>query len=108
MNQSARIQLPPDARRGEVIEIRVLIQHPMETGFRYDALGQRTPRNAIHTLVCRYRGKEIFRASTSTGIAANPYLRFFTRATETGTIELEWEDDSRQRGTAAAQLVVVD
>ncbi len=108
MTQGARIQLPEQARRGEIVEIRVLIQHPMETGFRYNALGQRTPRNAIHTMVCRYRGREIFRAATSTGIAANPYLRFFTRAIETGEIELDWIDESNQRGKAAAQLVVTD
>lgn len=108
MSQSARIQLPSSVRRGEVVEVRVLVQHPMETGFRYNALGQRTPRNAIHTLVCRYRGKEVFRAATSTGIAANPYLRFFTRATETGEIEIDWIDENAQRGSASAQLVVTE
>ena len=37
---TARIQLPVRARRGEVIEIRLLIQHAMETGYRYDEGGK--------------------------------------------------------------------
>ena len=47
---SARLQLPARSRRGDIVEIRLIIQHPMETGFRYDSLGQRTPRNAIRTV----------------------------------------------------------
>src|SRR5262252_6089438 len=73
---AARIQVPKEARRGEVFDVRIVIQHPMETGFRYDALGRRTPRNVIHTLVCRYGGVDVFRAEMGAGIAANPFLRF--------------------------------
>jgi sulfur-oxidizing protein SoxZ len=108
MTAPARIQLPPNARRGAIVEIRVVIQHPMETGFRYDSLGRRTPRNAIQTLQCRYRGSEVFRAAMSTGIAANPYLRFFIRALESGEIELSWIDQENASGTVSARLEVVD
>src|SRR5579871_368600 len=96
---AARIQLPASARRGEIVEVRLVIQHPMETGFRYDSMGQRTPRNAIQSLVCRYGGKEAFRAALSTGIAANPYLRFFLRASETGDIHVEWVDQENASGS---------
>lgn len=102
----ARIQLPKDARRGDIIEVRIVIQHPMETGFRRDAAGARVPRNAIHSLACRYNGAEVFRATLSTGIAANPYLRFFMRAAETGDLEFWWLDDDEREGTARARLVV--
>jgi sulfur-oxidizing protein SoxZ len=102
----ARIQLPPQAKRGEVIEVRVMIQHPMETGFRNDATGRRVARNAIHSLACRYNGAEVFRATMSTGIAANPLLRFFTHAVDSGELEFWWLDDENVEGTARARLVV--
>jgi len=103
----ARIHLPGEARRGELVEARVLIQHPMETGFRRDAAGARVPRNAIHSVVCRYSGAEVFRATLSTGIAANPLLRFYFRAVQSGEVELWWLDDDNVEGTATAHLVVV-
>lgn len=101
----ARIQVPPGAKRGELVEIKLVIQHPMETGFRREA-GQRVPRNAIHSLACRYNGVEVFRATLSTGIAANPYLRFFVRAGESGDLDLWWLDDEEVEGRAKARLVV--
>jgi sulfur-oxidizing protein SoxZ len=103
---TARIQVPASARRGEIVEVRILIQHPMETGFRYDALGRRTPRNAIQTLECRYGGVEVFRATMSSGIAANPYLKFFTRARESGDVECRWIDQESVKGFASARLAV--
>lgn len=102
----ARIQLPTQARRGEPVEVRVIIRHAMETGFRRDAEGKRVPRNAIHSLACRYNGAEVFRATLSTGIAANPFLRFFIVAQESGDLDFWWLDDDEKEGTAKARLVV--
>ena len=104
----ARIQVPREAKRGEVIEVRIVIQHPMETGFRRDSAGQRVPRNAIHSLVCRYNGAQVFRATLSSGIAANPLLRFFTRAVESGELEFWWIDDDEVSDRARARLEVTD
>ena len=101
----ARIQLPENIRKGDVVEVRVFIQHPMETGFRIDA-GKRLPRNAIHSLACRYNGVEVFRATMSPGIAANPYLRFYTRAVDSGELEFWWLDDDDVQGTARAPISV--
>jgi hypothetical protein len=58
-----------------VVEIRLLIQHPMENGFRRDPLGRAVAKNIIHRLVARYDGREILRAELGSGIAANPYFR---------------------------------
>ena len=102
----ARIALPEGARRGDVVEVRLVIQHPMETGFRREG-GERVKRNAIHSLACRYQGAEVFRATLSTGIAANPTLRFFIRAIETGDLDFWWLDDDDVEGTAQAKLVVL-
>ncbi len=103
---AARIQVPEQARSGEVIEIRVLIQHPMETGYRYDGNGQTIARNTIRTLICRYAGAEIFRADLSPGIAANPYLQFTTVARASGDIEFSWGDDEGVAGSERTRLNV--
>ena len=104
---AARIDLPKEARRGDLVEVRITVQHAMETGFRVDAYGNRVPRNAVHSLVCRYNGVEVFRATLGTGVAANPYLRFFTRAVDSGELEFWWLDDDEVEATARARLVVV-
>ena len=104
----ARVQLPKEAKRGEVIEVRIAIQHPMETGFRYDHSGKPVPKNVINTLVARYNGKEIFRAEMGSGIAANPYVQFFTVAQASGEIEISLVDDAGVRGSERAPIIVVE
>ena len=103
---TARIQVTRQARRGDLIEVRIIIQHPMETGFRYDSMGRPTPRNVIDRFECRYGGVEVFRASMGAGIAANPYLRFFLRAEESGEIECRWVDQENVPGFASAPVAV--
>jgi len=103
---AARIQIPRQAKRGEVIEVRVLIQHPMETGFRHDDVGRLIKRNVINAFSCRYSGVEVFRADLSSGIAANPYLRFFLRAKDSGDIECRWVDQESASGTVSARVNV--
>jgi sulfur-oxidizing protein SoxZ len=102
----ARVQLPPTAKPGEVIEVRITIQHPMETGFRFDLGGTPVPKNVINSLVARYNGTEIFRAEMGSGIAANPYLQFFTVADAGGEFAFEWVDDDGNRGEERATLTV--
>lgn len=103
----ARVQLPRAAKRGEVIEVRIAIQHPMETGFRYDNVGRAIPKNVINTLVARYNGVDIFRAELGSGIAANPYLQFYTVAEASGEIEFSWVDDAGAKGAERAFITVV-
>ena len=103
----ARVQLPPEAKRGELIEIRIAVQHRMETGFRFDNFGRAVPKNVIHTLVCRYNGIEIFRAEMGSGIAANPYLQFHALADASGEFEFEWVDDAGARGSERVPITIV-
>jgi sulfur-oxidizing protein SoxZ len=104
----ARVLLPRSAKRGEVIEVRIAIQHPMETGFRYDTLGRPIPKNVINSRTARYNGAEVFRAELGSGIAANPYLQFYTVAEESGEIVFNWEDDNGVRGEEKARITVAD
>ena len=103
----ARVKIPERAARGEVIPVRIAIQHPMETGFRYNNVGGTIAKNVIHTLIVRYSGEEVFRAEMGSGVAANPYLEFYTVALESGNLEFSWIDDSGQKGEARASISVV-
>ncbi len=100
----ALIHVPAEAKRGEVIEIKTLISHPMESGYRVGANGTMIPRNIIRQFVCTYNGDEVFRAELSPAIAANPFISFSTVATESGTIAFEWRGDN---GFAASEHAVI-
>ena len=102
----ARVQLPRQARRGEIIEVRIAIQHRMETGFRFDNFGKPIPKNVVNEVVCRYNGAEVFRAEMGSGVAANPYLQFHTVAEASGELVFEWVDDSGSRGSERAHIEV--
>lgn len=88
------INAPKTAKRGEVIEIRATIGHPMETGFRPDESGKILPRNIIKKFSCRYNGELVFSAEMFSAVSANPYLAFHTLALESGTLALTWEGDN--------------
>jgi len=91
---SALINVPERARRGEVIEIKTLVSHAMETGYRRTQLGAPIPRDIIRSFVCIYNGTEVFRAELHPAIAANPFLVFSTVATESGTLAFQWTGDN--------------
>lgn len=102
-----RLQVPPTVRKGEPFEIRVLVQHPMETGYRRDLNGQSIPINIVDKLVCRIGGREVFSAELGSGMAANPYIVFYAVAEQGGEVEVEWSDDRGERGKVTAALNVV-
>jgi sulfur-oxidizing protein SoxZ len=104
---TARIQLvPPRPKRGEIIEIRVLIQHNMETGYRRDEEGREIRRNCINLFICRYNGVEVFRADLSSGISANPLLQFYTVAETSGELDLWWIDDASTEASERVSIAV--
>ena len=102
-----RIRMPSQTKQGDVIEIKTLISHPMETGYRRDTQGQLIPRQIIRTFTCTYNGTEVFRADWHPAVAANPYLAFYTVATESGQLQFEWVDDAGTIYRAEAEITVV-
>src|SRR6201999_18232 len=90
---STLINVPAKAKRGDVIEIKTLMSHIMETGYRHTSSGEAAPRDIITSFTCRFNGKEIFRADFFPAIAANPFMSFFTTVTESGKFEFEWVGD---------------
>ena len=101
------VNVPATAKRGEVIEIRTLAGHVMETGFRHTQTGELVPRNIITRFTCSYNGVEVFRADLHPAIAANPLLSFTTVATESGTLEFRWTGDNDFAATHSAAITVV-
>jgi sulfur-oxidizing protein SoxZ len=89
-----RIRLPESAKVGEVIEVKTLISHVMETGQRRDSDGKPIPRSIINSFTASFAGTEVFKAELHPGISANPYLVFFMRVPGPGELELTWTDDT--------------
>ena len=100
------IDAPATARRGDVIEIKATIGHPMETGYRAGENGQILARNIIRKFSCRYNGEAVFSADLFPAVAANPYLAFHTVALESGTLTLTWEGDNGFSQTETVKLTV--
>ena len=103
---SALINVPKKARNGDVIEIKTLISHIMETGYRHTTSGQVVPRDIITSFTCRFEGDEIFRAGLFPATAANPFISFFTVATKSGKFDFEWIGDNGFAETASAAIAV--
>ena len=106
MTARVLINAPNKARRGAIIEIRTLISHVMETGFRYTNTGALVPRDIITSFTATYNGEEIFRAQLYPAIAANPFITFCTVATDSGTIELKWAGDNGYSASAQVGITV--
>lgn len=103
---ATRIVMPDKARKGEVIEIKTIIQHVMETGYRRDYQGVAIARDIIKRYVVTYAGEEIFNADMTQGIAANPYFMFSTVAVETGDVVFTWIDEKGEKTIATKKLTV--
>lgn len=106
MARPTRIQLPASANKGEVLQIKTIIQHDMETGYRRDSSGAPIPRHIITSYSVTYNGAEIFRAEVHPGIAANPYFSFTTVAIESGEIVFTWTDDHGETTTERRPITV--
>ena len=103
----ARIQVASPVRRGQAMEVRLLIQHPMETGFRYEFSGTSIAKNVIHSMSAEYGGRVVFRARMGSGVAANPLLQLWVRPDQSGDILVVWEDDQGVKGQVSARIEVL-
>jgi sulfur-oxidizing protein SoxZ len=106
MAASAKVRVPAQAKKGEVIEIKTQVQHEMESGQRKGADGKPIPRLIINKFMCKYNGAQVFASEWHPAISANPYLSFFVTATESGKLEFAWTDDKGEVTTAEAKIDV--
>lgn len=88
-----RVRMPATAKAGEVIEVKTLISHEMESGQRKDKDGNTIPRKIIKQFVATFNGQEVMKADWHPAVSANPYQSFFVRVPESGTFVFQWIDD---------------
>ena len=107
MAKKPRIKVPKKAKAGQIIQIKTLYSHKMETGNRKDKkTGKLIPRMIINNFACAFNGKEIISATIHPALAANPYFAFFAKATESGTFDFAWTDDAGKKVSAQAKISV--
>lgn len=93
-NVKPRIKLDKkEAKKGDLVEVKALVSHIMETGQRKDSKGEVIPRKILNKFICTVNGKEVFSADFEPAISANPYIQFKFKAQESGPVVLTWTDD---------------
>lgn len=106
MSEKPRVRLPKEAKKGEIIQIKTLFTHPMETGQRKDADGKTIPRKIINKFTAEFNGKPVFTCKLETGMAANPFIEFRARVDEAGTFKFSWVDDDGSVVTAEEAIAM--
>ncbi len=106
MAGGTRIKLPDNPAIGDVIEVRALIQHVMETGNRKDANGQPIPRNIIKAFKAQFSSLTVFSAEFGPGISANPFIAFHLRVPGPGEFVFTWTDDAGAETVERTPLIV--
>lgn len=106
MAEKPRLKLPKEANKGDVIEIKTLLAHIMESGQRKDKDGKTIPRKIINKFACEFNGKPVFAVDLEPAIAANPYMQFHAKVEESGTFKFTWTDDDRTVTTAEENITV--
>jgi sulfur-oxidizing protein SoxZ len=107
MRKPPRIKIPEAVKAGEIVEVKTLATHIMETGNRKDAQGNAIARDIIHTFTATFEDQVVFSASLGPGIAANPYIAFYIKVPGPGALKLVWEDDSGLTTVETVTLNVV-
>jgi sulfur-oxidizing protein SoxZ len=102
----ARLKVPSSAKKGEIVEIKTLIFHPMDSGQARDLNGKIIPREIINTFTCQYNGKQVFKMKLEPAIASNPFIVFNLRVEESGTLDFTWLDDNGSTYKEQAKIVV--
>ncbi|MBK9082421.1 MAG: thiosulfate oxidation carrier complex protein SoxZ [Rhizobiales bacterium] len=105
-NPTPRVRVPAQAKKGEIIEIKTLISHEMESGQRKDSAGKTIPRQIINAFTAAFNGKQVFAATWHSAISANPYQSFFFKAQDSGEFKFAWKDDNGSEYTSTSKLTV--
>lgn len=101
-----RVKVPKKAAAGEIITIKTLISHKMESGQRKGKDGKVIPRKIINKFVASFNGAEVFSADIDPAVSANPYLEFNAKVMESGTFKFVWTDDDGSESVAEKKIAV--
>jgi sulfur-oxidizing protein SoxZ len=107
MSVKPRIKLDKkEAKKGDLVEVKALVSHVMESGQRKDKDGKVIPRKILNKFVCTVNGKEVFSADFEPAISANPYIQFKFKAEESGPVVLTWTDDDGTKIVGEEKITV--
>lgn len=106
MASKPRVKVPKKAEAGEIITIKTLISHKMESGQRRDKKGEKIPRKIINKFTATFNGTEVFSADIDPAVSANPYLEFRAKVNESGTFKFLWVDDDGSEYTTEKKITV--
>jgi sulfur-oxidizing protein SoxZ len=106
MSTRALLSAPASAPVGSVIDIRCLLQHPMESGFRVDSMGRRIARSIVRRIEARFDGELVFAMDTHSAIAANPYVVFPMRVEASGELVVHWRGDEGFEHRERVRIIV--
>lgn len=88
-----RVKVPKKAAVGDVVEIKTLISHDMESGQRKDKAGEIIPRKIINHFSASFGGEEVISVDIDPAVSANPYFSFFMKVPAAGDLQFKWVDD---------------
>ena len=106
MASKPRVKVPKKAAAGDVITIKTLISHKMESGQRKGKDGNKIPRKIINKFVATFNGAEVFSANIEPGVSANPYIEFSAKVNESGTFKFIWTDDDGSEYSTEKEITV--
>ncbi len=106
MAKKPRVKLPKSAKTGDVVLVKTLIAHKMETGLRKSKSGKTIPRLIIKKFVCSLDGTELFSADLHPSVSANPYIAFYIKAEKSGKYDFSWTDDNGKVQGISKNMVV--
>lgn len=106
MAKKPRVKLPKKAKAGELVQVKTLAPHKMETGNRKGKDGKPIPRMILNNFSCKVDGSEIFSADMHPAVSANPYITFFIKAEKSGAYEFSWTDDAGKVTTVSQDMAV--
>ncbi|MBL4614949.1 MAG: thiosulfate oxidation carrier complex protein SoxZ [Magnetovibrio sp.] len=106
MAKKPRVKLPKKAKAGDIVQVKTLASHKMETGNRKDKKGNKIPRLILNKFSCSVNGKELFGADMHPSVSANPYISFFFTAKESGKYEFKWTDDNGESIKVSKDMTV--
>lgn len=92
-NVKPRVKVPKTASAGEVVTIKTLISHPMESGQRKNADGTPIPRSIINRFTCELNGVMVVDVTLEPAVSTNPYIEFDARVDAAGDFKFTWYDD---------------
>lgn len=106
MAKKPLVKLPKKAKAGDIVLVKTLAPHKMETGNRKNKKGEKIPRLILNKFQCKVNGTEIFSADMNTAVSADPYISFHITAKESGSYEFSWTDDNGKVSTVTKKMAV--